>query len=136
MNVWQKKPNKYIFHQALMNCGFTNFNWETLKKCKNQVDLNKSEIEYILLNNSLHPNDYNTFLVCNNGSYIRTPEIKEKCRLKRLGQKASEETKKKMSESKRGSKNHFYGKHHTKETVEILREKSTGKQHSEETKKN
>lgn len=39
----------------------------------------------------------------------------------------TEETKKKMSESHKGEKNHFFGKRHTEKTIQIIKEKNTGK---------
>ena len=38
-----------------------------------------------------------------------------------FGSKHKESTKKKMSESQKGIKNHFYGKHHRSLTIEIGR---------------
>lgn len=38
-----------------------------------------------------------------------------------LGRKLSAETRKKMSEAQKGTKNHFYGKHHTPETIEKIK---------------
>ncbi len=43
-----------------------------------------------------------------------------------LGIKRSEETRRKMSESRKGNKNHFYGKHHTKESRRKLSESHKG----------
>lgn len=46
------------------------------------------------------------------------------------GKKASEETKKKMSENaklKIGEKNPFFGKHHTEETIQKIKDKSKGR---------
>ncbi len=51
-----------------------------------------------------------------------------------LGVKASEETKLKMSETRRGESNGFYGKEHSEETKQKLREINLGKKASEETK--
>lgn len=38
-----------------------------------------------------------------------------------VGRKLSEETRRKMSEAQKGAKNHFYGKHHTPETIEKIK---------------
>ena len=47
----------------------------------------------------------------------------------------AEERKKKISESMRGNKNPFYGKHHSDETKEKLRIQRKGKRLTEEYKK-
>lgn len=47
----------------------------------------------------------------------------------------SEETRKKMSEAKKGEKNHFYGKTHTEETRKKISEANKGRIFSEETRK-
>jgi group I intron endonuclease len=44
----------------------------------------------------------------------------------------SEETRLRMSESSRGDKNSFYGKHHSEETKEKIRNAQLGRKHSEE----
>lgn len=50
------------------------------------------------------------------------------------GKKHSEETKKKMSEGRKGEKNGFYGKHHSEEMKKRLSEAHKGKCLSEEAK--
>ena len=79
-------------------------------------------------------------------------EQKEKLRLVNTGKKLSEETRKKLSKirtgrklteehklklslSKRGKNNPFYGKKHTKESLEKNRISNTGRKHSIETKR-
>ena len=47
----------------------------------------------------------------------------------------TEETKRKISLSTRGTNNPFYGRTHTEETKEKIRQKNTGRKHSEETKR-
>jgi len=69
---------------------------------------------------------------------------REKLRICNLGKHPSEETKKKMSESQKGEKNHFFGKHHSEETKQKMSESHAdvsgeknpfyGKKHSEEFK--
>ena len=73
-----------------------------------------------------------------NGMYgkTHTEEVRKKnSELKKgnsycIGKKASEETKKKMSENaklKIGDKNPFFGKHHSEETKQLIREKNIGR---------
>lgn len=47
------------------------------------------------------------------------------------GKKASKETKEKMSKSFTGDKNSFYGKHHSEQTKEILRNQRLGKENKD-----
>ena len=61
-------------------------------------------------------------------------ETRKKMSESKRGKKHSEETRKKQSENRGGSKNNFYGKHHTEETKQKLREINVGKNLSEETK--
>ena len=56
-------------------------------------------------------------------------------RLHQLGKHHSEETRKKMSESKKGENHPFFGKHHSEETIKKMSEATKGKHHSEETRK-
>ena len=51
-------------------------------------------------------------------------ETREKNRQAQLGKHPSEETRAKLSATTKGEKNPFYGRHHTEETKQILREKA------------
>ena len=55
--------------------------------------------------------------------------------LHQKGKKCSKETKKKMSEAKKGEKNNFYGKTHTEETRMKMSAARKGKPKTEETRK-
>lgn len=52
-----------------------------------------------------------------------------------LGKKRSVETRRKMSESKKGDKNQFFGKHHSLESRQKMSESKKGKPKSDETKR-
>jgi hypothetical protein len=68
----------------------------------------------------------------------QTPESIEKNRLAHLGKKDSASTLQKKRESHLGERNVFFGKHHTEETLEILKRPKSdiAKQHMSEAKKN
>ena len=70
---------------------------------------------------------------------LRTEEERKAISDRRIGQKASLETKKKLSESKTGNKNFMYGRTHTEEArkkISEARKKLKGTYtHTEETKK-
>ena len=55
--------------------------------------------------------------------FAKNPEVVARIAEKNKGKKVSEETRKKLSESKIGEKNSFYGKKHTAETIEKIKEK-------------
>ena len=59
----------------------------------------------------------------------------EHLRLHHLGKHPSEESRKKMSESKKGKPSWIKGKHHSEDTRKKMSEATKGKHHSEETRK-
>ena len=65
----------------------------------------------------------------------RTDETKRKISEAKKGKVRSDETKRKMSEAKKGEKNAFYGKHHTDESKRKISEAKKGKVRSDETKR-
>lgn len=103
-------------------------------------ELDKKEIQFIKTYNTLYPNGLN--LTEGGGSPVFSDETKRKMSNSRKGKtpwnkgtkgqmppvwskglklpSPSEETRKKMSDSSRGEKNHFFGKTHTKESLEKL----------------
>ena len=71
-------------------------------------------------------------------------ETKEKIRTKAIGRKVSDEARKKMSEARCGNNNGMYGKHHSEESIQKIKDNKPnatgennsffGKHHSDETK--
>lgn len=57
----------------------------------------------------------------------RSLESRRRMSIAATGRKASESARKKMSESRKGELNNFYGKKHTEETKDIIRRKRLGK---------
>lgn len=97
------------FHNAILKYGWDNFTHEILEENLTLEEANEREVYWIDFYNSLSPNGYNLTTGGKNT-------------------KLSEESCKKMSESKLGEKNYFYGKigelHH-----------NYGRKHTEEQKK-
>ena len=62
-------------------------------------------------------------------------ESRKKLSDSKRGTIVSEETKQKLSKMRIGNGNGFYGKHHTQYTKDLLRKINTGKRHTEESRK-
>lgn len=92
-HVYDALGNKkgMYFHKAIRKYGVEAFDWQTLYECDNIEDLNKAEIYYIQHYDTFE-NGYNLTLGGRNAPH-------------------SEETKRKMSISKRGENNPMFGVH-------------------------
>ena len=116
------KTKNYVLYRAMRKYGFENFSFEILMECEEEL-LNLMEIYYIKKYNSYinweNSNGYNETVGGDKG-------VK--------GLRHTKESKKKMSENKKGEKNSFYGKHHTEETKHQISERAKGRHHTEETK--
>jgi len=66
--------------------------------------------------------------------YKHTKESLKKISIGRKGKKHSQESKEKISKNRSGQYSWWNGKHHSKQTIEKLRELNIGHHHSEETK--
>ena len=98
------QKNNYHFCNALRKYGVNGFKWQVICICPNVKSLNEQEEYYIVYYNSME-DGYN----CTSGGKSNS------------GYRASEETKEKLSEMRKG-KNHWnYGKHHSTKTKEKMR---------------
>lgn len=104
------RSKKGYFDAALRKYGIESFEYEVIDTAKSTEELNKKEIYWIKKLNTMRPNGYN---LCEGGNTTR-------------GYSHREESKRKMSVTKKklgsmkGEKNHYYGKHHTKEIREKM----------------
>lgn len=135
-NAINSKTRNQALYLAMRKYGVENFYIEELENVCDDLSLDDKEIYYIKEFNSLAPNGYNETLggskfKDDNPMYhdeIRTkvskhfigdknpakrPEVREKIRKSRLGTKASDETKKKMSQN---NGRYWLGKNLSKET--------------------
>lgn len=123
------KRQKYIYN-AILKYGWDNIKHIILEENLGELEAKEKEKYYIHLFNS---NDkifgYNLTsggdgtsdviftkkriqkIIASNKKRIITDETKEKIRKARIGTKVSQETRKKMSENRKGKNNPFYGKH-------------------------
>ena len=121
--------DNYYFHNALKKYRIENFKWTILEICFNQEELNEKEKWYIKHFNSFGKNGYNLNEGGKgNSGYIASEETKKKMSESGKGRIFSEETKRKISESHKGIK-------HTEESKIKISESRKGHTTSEETKK-
>ena len=101
-------------------------------------DETKKKLSIMCMGRKVSPKTLEKIRLANKGKK-RSKEFIENNRIKQTGKIRSLETKKRISESKKGKKcgveNHFYGKTHSIETKERLAKLNTGKTHSDYTKK-
>jgi len=131
--------------RAVKRYGADNFDKEILHNYLCIEDMFAKEKEIV---NEAFVTRRDTYNMCLGGEgsrgHVMSKEGKEAlCRL-RTGSQHSDETKKKMSEShkgkkhwaygKTGEKNHWFGKKHSSETIEKMRQKAIGRQLLPETK--
>jgi group I intron endonuclease len=119
------------------------YGWENFENHWYEVpdeDLDKHEELMVEVLGTLAPGGYN--LREGGGSHGKHSEISnQKNREAHLGKTRSEESKQKQSVSIKGENNPFYGKSHTEENKQILREQKLGNQyklgktHTEESRK-
>jgi group I intron endonuclease len=112
--------------RAITKYGRNNFKREVISIYENPLDAILNEPINIAKFNSLHPNGYN---ICSKGavnvagSYKHTQETKDKISKFHKGKTLSEETKRKMGESRKG----MVGKKHTEDTKRKIGKAGIGK---------
>ena len=135
-----KNRETLVISRALIKYGYNNFSLEILEYC-DIADLTEREQYYL---DTLKPR-YNTLKIAGSSSGHKLSEetkakiskalkgvyVKEKSAL--YGSSLSEETKALMSLKKSKSNNPLFGKTHTEESKELMRQKALGRKHSEET---
>lgn len=110
-----KSKNSFVIGKAIMKYGYLNFSVTILEYC-DKSNLNIREQYYF---DKLNP-QYNILKIA--GS------------LRGFSFKHTEETKKLMSLKKIKENNFMFGKRHSKDTIELMRQKALGRKLSEETK--
>lgn len=114
INEHMRKENSAVYDD-LNKYGLDNFNVKVIDTAKDINELMDMEYYYVIKYNSLYPNGYNQ---CLGGGTTK-------------GYRHTEEAKRKMSTTKKakgsmvGEKNHFYGKQHTAETRQRMKESWT-----------
>ena len=109
-----KRHSAYIYN-AVKKYGESIFSREIIGIYNNLIDLNNAEAYFVDYHNCIAPNGYNLHSGGNS-------------------HKVSEETRKRMSESKKGNKSYWFGKLHSTESKSKISVANTGRKMSEETK--
>lgn len=124
-----------VLYNAILKYGWDNVKHEILYADLSKEEAEQKEIEMISFHKS-NQHDYG-YNVANGGkcAYSISEATKEKIRQANIGKHLSIETRKKMSISRFGSKNSFYGKRHTEEAKEKVSQGNKGRTQSAEEKK-
>lgn len=120
-----KHNSQNYFHRAIRKYGIDNFNWEIIDTAKDRDELNEKEKYWIEYYNSINYNiGYNSKTGGNQPKF--NDEIKIKIGLSGKGKKRSEEFKENLRINMSGKGNHFFGKKHTEETKEKISKSRKG----------
>lgn len=117
-NILDDKNSAY-FYNAVRKYGWCNFTWEVLCECDTKELLNIRETMKIIVNHSHWTECGYNMTWGGEGS---------------MGYKASEKTKKKLSDLSKGKNNPMYGKHHTDMAKRIISLKNVGRIKSDDVK--
>ena len=120
---WGKDGNGYknqIFYRAIEKYGWENIEHIILEKNLSECEAKELEKEYIKKYNSFNKEYGYNLTLGGDGS---------------VGREVSNETRRKISNSLSGEKHPMYGKHHTEEYKQYMREINIGKKMSEIDKK-
>lgn len=102
--------------------GGENFLFSIIELC-DVSNLDALEKHYITLYNTTNDHEGYNLMTGGKSGFSFSKEIKEKIGNSRRGKLHSEETKRKFSETRVGSLNSFYGRHHTEESKQKMRER-------------
>lgn len=107
------------FSAAVQKYGWDAFRHEILYTDLSQEEAERLEVELIAKYNTTDPRyGYNAAFGGNTTrGYEIPPEGRRNISAAHVGNRHSEETKAKMSRSRSGEGNHFFGKHHTEEAI-------------------
>ena len=129
----QKGDRRDLFHTALLDEGFSTFTWEQIDTAENQAALDTKERKWITYYKSDNPQfGYNSKEGGSTGFHI-SEEHKRKIgdaqrgeKNHNFGKKATEETRRKKSNTMMGNK-HLLGHRHSDKTLKKMRESHRGK---------
>lgn len=121
-----KYGSKSHFHCAIKKYGISGFLWEIIDTAKTRDELNEKEKYWVDFYGSINRSlGYN--LKEGGGQCIFTDEVKKKIGKAGIGRKPSKKQLQAARERMLGDGNHFYGKKHSEETKKRISESRKGK---------
>ena len=120
----RKDSHSILLQRAWDKYKEENFTFEILELCSEDM-LDEIETKYIELYDAQN-NGYNIEPGGNSNKHL-SDDTKQKIREARLGRRHTEETCKKMSESRMGKNNGMYGRNHTEESKQKISKAKKGK---------
>lgn len=114
---------KLIFHSAILKHGKENFSVVEVGHYEKQQEVCQAERLWILLLRTWHRGTGYNATFGGESSFVHTEETRKRISESKKGTLLSEATKQKMSEVRMGEKNHFFGKTHKPETIAAMVEK-------------
>lgn len=115
-----------VFWKAIQKYGWDNFEHKILETNLTLEEANEKEQYWIAYYHTWieDPQCWGYNMQSGGKNFAMSEKAKEKIRQSKLGTHASEKTKQKLSEMKKGENNPFYGKHHSEEAKKKIGEKS------------
>ena len=127
-HLWSK-DNCY-FHNAIQKYGWNNFEWKVIEECSSEEELNEMEFHYIKQYNSFRPNGYNLTMGGRGiRGYKHSEKTKrkiKKARSKQIMNPCPYEQRIALSKNQMGENNTFYGKKHSEESKEKMSKSKKG----------
>lgn len=144
-----KENRKNYFHRSIRKYGKENFKWEIVYECDDELLLNVMETMKIIVNHSYVTEGGYNLTWGGEGSCGYKPTEETKKRLSEMnkgksfttghkekishslkGHNVSKDTKMKISKANKGKNHPMYGKHHTEETKQKMKETKIGEKSS------
>jgi len=125
------------FSRSIQKYGFDNFEFEIILQTLDYEHCKEYEIKLISIYNTYRPNGYNLTLGGEGTvGYTHSKDTKLKLSKLALNRVPSDQARENMRNAKLGTKNSFHGKSHTQETKDKISNTKRGRKLTEEHKRN
>lgn len=124
-----------VFYNAIKKYGIENFYWEVIEEVFDSKKLDEREIFWIKELDSIIDNKHGYNMTWGGDGGVITDAVRGKISKYASEKRLSDKWKANIGNSVRGEKNGFYGRKHSEETKQKLREIAKKRTFSEETRK-